>query len=76
MLFNCIIKLRQKKKLTFYAGEIYSADNGWQGKTTCIPLEDYVREWIKLGARFIGGCCRTNADDIKRIRAKIESLPT
>jgi len=56
------------------SGETYSVEEGWKGKNDCIPLEDYVAEWIGLGALFIGGCCRTNAKDIQRIRCAIESL--
>lgn len=56
------------------AGEMFDMESGWQGKDGCIPLENYVEEWIKLGVKFIGGCCRTTADDIKNIKAKIVSL--
>jgi homocysteine S-methyltransferase len=37
-------------------------------------LEDYVDEWVKLGAGFIGGCCRTGADDIEKIKNKVVAL--
>ncbi|XP_055598780.1 homocysteine S-methyltransferase-like [Uranotaenia lowii] len=56
------------------SGEVYSVETGWFGKESCIPLESYVPKWIELGARFIGGCCRTNARDIKRIKQTVESL--
>lgn len=49
-------------------------EDGWQGKNSCVPLEDYVSEWIGLGAKFIGGCCRSNATDIRKIKQKVESL--
>ena len=30
-----------------------------------------VGEWARLGARLIGGCCRTNANDIRGMRARL-----
>ncbi|XP_058818402.1 homocysteine S-methyltransferase-like [Topomyia yanbarensis] len=56
------------------SGEVYSVETGWQGKEDCVPLEYYVPQWIELGARFIGGCCRTYARDIKRIKRTVASL--
>ena len=29
------------------------------------------REWVDLGARLIGGCCRTSPDDIRQVRQKV-----
>lgn len=55
-------------------GETYSIEDGWKGENSCAPLQDYVSEWIELGAKFIGGCCRTNAKDIKKIKDKVVSL--
>lgn len=55
------------------SGEVYDVLNGWSGKEDCVPLESYVPEWIELGAKFIGGCCRTYARDIARIRKKVDS---
>lgn len=65
--FACIFNL-------FFLGETYSVETGWQGKNSCKPIDDYVEEWIGLGAKFIGGCCRSNADDIKKIKEKVQSL--
>lgn len=56
------------------SGEVYSVESGWQGKEHCVPLEHYVPQWAELGARFIGGCCRTYARDIKRIKQAVSSL--
>lgn len=55
------------------SGEVYSVDAGWTGKEHCVPLESYVPEWIELGAKVIGGCCRTYARDIERIRTAVQS---
>ncbi|KAG5672442.1 hypothetical protein PVAND_002570 [Polypedilum vanderplanki] len=56
------------------SGEVYTVEEGWHGKNDCIPLENYIEEWVKLGAKYIGGCCRTNAHDIEKIKNKIEAL--
>lgn len=58
------------------SGENYTVELGWYGKETCVPIEDYVSDWVNLGAKFVGGCCRTNAKDIQKIKEKIESLKT
>jgi homocysteine S-methyltransferase len=31
--------------------------------------------WYRLGARIIGGCCRTGPEDIRRLRAALSSPP-
>ncbi|CRK88409.1 CLUMA_CG002188, isoform A [Clunio marinus] len=56
------------------SGETYNVETGWQGKNSYTPLEDFVHEWIELGARFIGGCCRIDASDIKKIKEKVQEL--
>lgn len=56
------------------SGEVYEVATGWQGKEDCVPLENYISEWVALGAKFIGGCCRTYARDIKRIRVKVDEI--
>lgn len=55
------------------SGEVWSAGS-WTGQEDCIPLETYVPQWIDLGAKFVGGCCRTNARDIKRIKKTVLNL--
>jgi len=50
------------------SGEVYDVQNGWHGREDCIPLENYVPEWIGLGTKIVGGCCRTYAKDISRIK--------
>lgn len=58
----------------YFVGEIYSVELGWHGKNDCIPVEDYVEDWIKLGAKFIGGCCRNSSDDIYKIKQKVTEV--
>lgn len=56
------------------SGEVYDIERGWYGRENCMPLENYVSEWVKYGAQIIGGCCRTYARDIRRISVKVQSL--
>uniref|UniRef100_A0A336LW63 CSON006539 protein n=2 Tax=Culicoides sonorensis TaxID=179676 RepID=A0A336LW63_CULSO len=56
------------------SGELYDVKKGWYGKEDCVPLESYVPEWISLGAKFLGGCCRTYAADIKRIKECVQKI--
>ncbi|XP_037924047.1 homocysteine S-methyltransferase 1-like isoform X2 [Hermetia illucens] len=56
------------------SGEVYDVNAGWKGREDCVPLEEYVPEWIELGAKIIGGCCRTYARDIQRIRSRIDKM--
>lgn len=61
------------------SGETYDArTNSWSGerkgdKDTLDGWENFVHDWKRHGARLIGGCCRTGPDDIRSIRAAIES---
>ncbi|XP_055616457.1 BMP-2-inducible protein kinase [Toxorhynchites rutilus septentrionalis] len=55
------------------SGELWESGS-WTGQEDCVPLETYVPQWIELGARFVGGCCRTNARDIKRIKKTVIGL--
>jgi homocysteine S-methyltransferase len=56
------------------SGEVYDVSTGWTGIAACQPLESYIPEWLELGAKFIGGCCRTYAHDIKRIKEAVEEF--
>ena len=51
------------------SGESYdSASGGWTGPREC-AFGESTREWYALGARLIGGCCRTTPADIRVIAA-------
>lgn len=51
------------------SGEYWDADaQQWLGQA-CGDME--VAEWHRLGARLIGGCCRTTAKDIAGMRSKL-----
>lgn len=51
---------------------IYS--DGWSGKANCIPLDYHVAEWVQLGTRLVGGCCRIGASDIQRIKRAVDEI--
>ncbi|XP_058813208.1 serine/threonine-protein kinase Nek8 [Topomyia yanbarensis] len=55
------------------SGEVWNGGS-WTGQADCIPLETYVPQWIELGVKFVGGCCRTNARDVKRIKKTVINL--
>jgi len=57
------------------SGEVYNKScNCWtQGGGSDI-LPDSVKQWYNLGAKIIGGCCRTGPDDIKFISNFRKSL--
>ncbi|XP_075706396.1 betaine-homocysteine S-methyltransferase-like [Rhinoderma darwinii] len=50
------------------SGEKWNHDLGWQGSNADKALSEYTLEWVQLGARWIGGCCRTTPTDIASIR--------
>lgn len=51
------------------SGESYDIDeHGWRGESVPAAFGTFSREWRKLGAAAIGGCCRTTPDHIRQIR--------
>ena len=55
------------------SGEKYNPEMGWIDKDKCELLDTFVSHWLDLGVRFIGGCCRTYAEDITNIRTQVEA---
>jgi len=56
------------------SGERWDATHHqWLPAEESFSLVDHVVEWRNLGARLIGGCCRTTPDTIRAIAAKLES---
>lgn len=50
------------------SGEQYGVIEGWRQVETMDPLENFISDWLELGVRYIGGCCRTYAKDVTKIR--------
>lgn len=51
---------------------VSSNDSHADGKGKC--FEVFLQDWYNLGARIIGGCCRTGPKDIKELREQVFSL--
>jgi homocysteine S-methyltransferase len=53
------------------SGEHWDAgEQHWRGQA-CSDMD--VGAWHAAGARLIGGCCRTDADDIRRMKERLET---
>lgn len=51
------------------SGEIYDGKNqAWTGESVPAEFGTFSREWRRLGAGLIGGCCRTTPAHIRQIR--------
>ncbi|KAH9634967.1 hypothetical protein HF086_016528 [Spodoptera exigua] len=53
------------------SGEKYNPQIGWIDRDKCEAVEVFVQEWLELGVRYVGGCCRTYAADVSRIRNQV-----
>lgn len=58
------------------SGEKYIVSEGWKKEGEARFLHEFIDEWLELGVRYIGGCCRTYATDVKRIRSKVDQRQT
>ena len=67
-----------KKPLVVYpnSGEVYDASNKtWNHEgNRMAKIEELAPRWYELGARLIGGCCRTTPEDIQNIRRALEPI--
>ena len=36
-----------------------------------VKIEDYVEEWLEIGFKWIGGCCRVEPHELSEIRNKM-----
>ncbi len=74
---SSLIKITQentKKPIIIYpnSGEAYdAANNRWLGQSDPSQFGTFSREWRKMGAALIGGCCRTTPDHIRQIRDRV-----
>lgn len=55
------------------SGEKYTVETGWVRKDGGDSLHQFIHEWLNLGVQYIGGCCRTHATDIKKIRIQVDN---
>jgi homocysteine S-methyltransferase len=55
------------------SGEKYISQIGWIEEHSCDGIDTFVQEWLDLGVRYIGGCCRTYATDIMRIKTQVSN---
>uniref|UniRef100_A0A182VXE2 Protein kinase domain-containing protein n=1 Tax=Anopheles minimus TaxID=112268 RepID=A0A182VXE2_9DIPT len=57
------------------SGEQWDTVGGcWRSADNLTPLETYIPQWVEMGVKFVGGCCRTNARDIKRMKKTVIGL--
>jgi len=55
------------------SGQTWDAKSrSWLGKTSPQSWEDSAVEWYERGASWIGGCCGSTPEDIRRMRATLE----
>ncbi|KAL1513525.1 hypothetical protein ABEB36_002926 [Hypothenemus hampei] len=54
------------------SGESYIVEMGWINRDKCEPVETYIPSWLDLGVTWVGGCCRTYAIDVTRIRREVQ----
>ncbi|XP_053563773.1 uncharacterized protein LOC128654113 [Bombina bombina] len=57
------------------SGEEWDHSLGWKGCNTKMPLTEHAVEWVQLGARWIGGCCRTSPSDIANLEKVLRPKP-
>jgi homocysteine S-methyltransferase len=56
------------------SGEAYDTQGkAWSGTSPVTDWGPAAVEWVRLGAGAVGGCCRTGAADIARIRRHLEN---
>lgn len=67
-----------KKPLVIYpnSGEVYHASSKtWSNEGSQVTkIEELAPHWYELGARLIGGCCRTTPEDIQNIQSVLEPI--
>lgn len=56
------------------SGETYEEGKGWVKKGDILPIESFIPEWVSLGMKIIGGCCRTDTKDTRKFKNVVESL--
>ncbi|XP_046675706.1 homocysteine S-methyltransferase YbgG-like [Homalodisca vitripennis] len=46
----------------------------WEPADSGRSLQEYCRDWLELGVKYIGGCCRTTVDDVSSFREEIRKF--
>lgn len=70
------VRSKTSKHIIVYpnSGERYDATlKGWEGESRELHFGALSREWLKMGAVMIGGCCRTRPFHIRQIREWIST---
>jgi homocysteine S-methyltransferase len=57
------------------SGEAWDASRRTWGGTGPGVEATTAREWVRAGARYVGGCCRVSSDDIGRLAAALTTGP-
>ena len=69
-IIKCIKSSEVDKKIIVYpnSGEAYNAKSKtWMGLSEPNLFVEMTKEWLKLGADIIGGCCRIGPDHIREM---------
>lgn len=54
------------------SGEQWDAENHcWISNADNITFSKQAQKWLRAGASFIGGCCRTSPEDIQELRGEL-----
>lgn len=72
-----ILKSLTDRPLLVYpnSGEQYDPiSKTWISLASKRTLIDFVDDWLRIGAKMIGGCCRTGPQDIAEIAAKLNQI--
>ncbi|ORX57926.1 hypothetical protein BCR36DRAFT_580483 [Piromyces finnis] len=73
---NEFIKVTKKPLVTYpQSGEIFNKETKtWHAPSGNLPsLFDNIKQWHSLGAKIVGGCCRTRPHDIEILRQELEN---
>lgn len=53
------------------SGEKYTVEDGWVNVGKAPSMYPFIHEWLDLNVKYIGGCCRTYASDVEKIRKEV-----
>lgn len=69
-LIRKMVELTEKPLVAYpNSGETYdAASKTWSGQSDPAAFGSYSKEWRRLGAAVIGGCCRTTPAHIRQVR--------